>query len=190
MYGDTEGAVSGQSGCIAMVSFGPVAQDLQESLRAGLEPIFRIALCLTGQVLPLAGWNAERQQYLGEALLAELHRVWLPDALRVLALTEADLYADDLNFIFGEAEVGGPAAVVSLRRLRPEFYGHPPHHELFARRALVECIHELGHTFGLRHCPRPGCVMQFSDRIEESDRKGPGFCPVHRAALDAALRHA
>ena len=70
MYGDTEGAVSGQSGCIAMVSFGPVAQDLQESLRAGLEPIFRIALCLTGQVLPLAGWNAERQQ------VASARRCW------------------------------------------------------------------------------------------------------------------
>lgn len=176
------------AGCIAMVSCGPVDRGVQERLRSGLEPVFGLAVCVTGHELPLAGWNARRRQYLGEALLAQARRALLPGAIRVLALTEADLYADNLNFIFGEAEAGGEVAVVSLHRLHPEFYGAPPDPDLFARRALVECVHELGHTFGLAHCPRPECVMYFSNRIEDTDRKGPGFCEVHARQLQAALQ--
>lgn len=175
------------AGYIGLARFGPVDTEVVRYLTNGLAGIFGLPVRAVGQELPLVGWNAERQQYFGEALLEDLHRVAPQDALRVLALTEEDIFAPQMNFIFGEAEVGGRAALVSLYRLRPEAYGQAPDRDLFLRRALVECVHELGHTFGLRHCPIASCVMHFSEGIEESDAKGPGFCRVHARLVKAAL---
>jgi len=47
---------------------------------------------------------------------------------------------DRLDF---SVKVSGPAAVVSLHRLRQEFYGLAPDKELLCQRLLKESIHEL-----------------------------------------------
>ena len=159
----------------------------QDNVCAELPPFFGLPVRRTGDELPLVGFDPARGQYHGPTMLDEVRDAAPPCALRVLALTEADLYADSLSFVFGLAETGGPAALVSIHRLRPEVYGQPPDRALFLRRVLVECVHELGHTFGLGHCHVPTCVMRFSNRIEESDRKGPGFCAVHARKLRVAL---
>ena len=66
--------------------------------------------------------------------------------------------------------------MISLARLRPEFYGSPPDDTLFLQRAVKEAVHELGHTYGLGHCRDPRCVMFFSNTLHDTDVKGPGFC--------------
>jgi archaemetzincin len=86
-----------------------------------------------------------------------------------------DLYVSQLNFVFGEAAVDGRISIISLYRLRPEYYGTPQNGELLTERAVKEAIHELGHTFGLHHCPDPRCVMCFSNSIADTDRKSAGF---------------
>lgn len=90
----------------------------------------------------------------------------------MLAVTDVDLYADDLNFVFGIAQPSGKACVISLFRLHLD-----ADEEHFRGRALKEPMHELGHTFGLGHCPDPGCVMWFSYTLEETDCKGAAYCP-------------
>ena len=55
------------------------------------------------------------------------------------------------------------------------------------RRAATEAIHELGHTFGLRHCSRPSCVMWFSNTLAETDRKDVRPCAEHSHALARAI---
>ncbi|MEM1521389.1 MAG: hypothetical protein QXK42_07610, partial [Candidatus Korarchaeum sp.] len=40
------------------------------------------------------------------------------------------------NFIFGEAQCPGKAAIISLFRLRPEFYGEEPNRQLFMERSI------------------------------------------------------
>jgi len=48
------------------------------------------------------------------------------DALKLIAVTERDLFIPVLTFVYGHAQLGGRVAVVSLARLRQEFYGMPP----------------------------------------------------------------
>jgi len=43
-----------------------------------------------------------------------------------------------------------------------------------------EALHELGHTFGLRHCADSDCVMSYSKGVQCADRKFAVFCPACR----------
>jgi archaemetzincin len=95
---------------------------------------------------------------------------------RLLAVTSVDLYVPVLTFVFGEAQLTGSCAVVSLHRLREEFYGLPPREDLMRERLVKEAVHELGHTFGLRHCDDWRCVMTSSHAVERLDVKSAEFC--------------
>jgi archaemetzincin len=100
------------------------------------------------------------------------------DALRVLGVTERDLFIPVLTFVFGHAQLGGRAAVVSLARLRQEFYGLEPNRQMLLDRARKEALHEAGHTFGLVHCPDRNCAMALSTRVQQIDEKRAAFCRV------------
>jgi archaemetzincin len=94
----------------------------------------------------------------------------------VLAVTEADLYVPVLTFVFGEAQLGGPRAIVSAHRLREEFYGLPRDEKKLDARLAKEALHELGHTLGLRHCDDWRCVMASSHAVERLDLKEAQYC--------------
>ena len=94
------------------------------------------------------------------------------------------------TFVFGRARLGGRAAVVSLARLRPEFYGLPEDPELLARRAAAEILHELGHVAGRAHCPNRSCLMSFASSVEAADERGLDFCADCAAALPHGLARA
>lgn len=89
---------------------------------------------------------------------------------KTLLVTSEDIYADHMNFVFGEAEILGKRAIVSYYRLRTQ------DEEIFKQRVLKEAVHELGHVFGLKHCKNPGCVMNFSSCVLEVDKKTSSFC--------------
>lgn len=161
----------------------------------GLSKVFSGSLCLISKsILPIPrkAYNASRRQYLSTIILncvkdyAERNRN-KSTFNRILGVTDVDLYAPGLNFIFGEAELLGEAAIISLYRLRPEFYGEQPNRDLFTERAIKEAIHEIGHTLGLRHCPNPTCVMHFSLHIGMTDRKRREFCHGCRRKIERYL---
>lgn len=94
----------------------------------------------------------------------------------LLVLTEFDLYKTSHRFIFGDADRAQGVATVSLHRLRSEFYGEEPDPNLLFQRTLKECVHELGHVFGLKHCFNARCGMHYSNSIFETDNKTSYFC--------------
>ena len=119
--------------------------------------------------------DAVRGQYYSSSVLASLAAP--ADGRAVLVVTEADLYVPVLTFVFGEAQLGGPRAIVSLHRLRDEFYGLPRDEAKLDARLAKEALHELGHTFGLRHCDDWRCVMASSHAVERLDLKEALYCP-------------
>ncbi|MEM1563885.1 MAG: archaemetzincin family Zn-dependent metalloprotease [Candidatus Bathyarchaeia archaeon] len=128
--------------------------------------------------LPREAFDKIRGQYRSDMILGSVASFAekAKNLNRVLGVVDADIYVPGLNFVFGEAECPGKAALISLWRLRPEFYGYPTNFELFIERGTKEAVHELGHTFGLTHCKNPFCVMYFSNSIFETDRKRGIFC--------------
>jgi archaemetzincin len=126
--------------------------------------------------LPAAGYDSRRRQYRGDVILAALQAVASPTVERVLGVIDADCYAPGLNFIFGQATLEGRTAFIALPRLRPSFYGLAEDLPLFRQRVLTEAVHELGHTWGLTHCPDLHCVMHFSNTLHDTDVKGATFC--------------
>jgi len=102
---------------------------------------------------------------------------------RVVGVADVDLYVSRLNFVFGEADVGSGTTIVSLCRLRQEYYGLAPDGVLFLERATKEIVHEVGHTFGLGHCPNNKCVMHFSNSLADTDLKEAHFCDKCRPRI-------
>ncbi|HEY7728327.1 MAG TPA: archaemetzincin family Zn-dependent metalloprotease [Candidatus Eisenbacteria bacterium] len=132
---------------------------------------------------PEASFDASRGQYNSTMVLKQLLEDPQPPAGRTLGVTSVDLFTPVLTYVFGEAQLGGRAAVVSLHRLRSEVYGLPPDEALLFQRLHKESVHELGHTFGLLHCSRIGCVMGSSAYAEEIELKSAEFCELCRALL-------
>jgi archaemetzincin len=172
---------------IYFVAFGPVDRGL---MRKVAEETGRI-LGLTVEIAPAAleipknAYDRRRDQHLSDAFLAELRRKRPVPRATVLGITQVDLYTPGLNFVFGQADMSERVAVISLCRLRPEFWGRPRNEPLLLERAVKEAVHELGHTFGLPHCPNPSCVMHFSNSLADTDRKGKVFCPSCECKLPA-----
>lgn len=159
------------------------ALDLLEHLAATLARTFRRPCRIRPLRFDLSfSLDAGRQQCYSTAILQRLERAADPDA-RVLGVTVCDLYVPVLTFVFGEAQLDGNCAVVSTARLKEEFYGMPPREDLFRERLVKEAAHELGHTFGLRHCMDWRCVMSSSHAVERLDVKSADFCEACRKTV-------
>lgn len=128
-----------------------------------------------------------RKQFHSTSVLALMLDRADPQASRLLGITSFDLFVPVLTFVFGQAQLNNRAAVFSTFRLHNEFYGLPRSGGILAERCLKEALHELGHTFGLRHCLEQPCVMNSSTYVEDIDLKPPDFCLPCRDHLRSIL---
>jgi len=165
---------------VEVLRLGRVGPEVLEAVREGLEEAYQgLVKAFTSDAVldvPREAYDDRRYQYNSSIVLDFLRRSYRPEGDKLLAVTHVDLFVPRLNFVFGQAECPGRFAIISICRLRPEFYGEPPHRQLFLERCVKEAVHEIGHTFGLRHCPNRSCVMAFSNSIWDTDRKGTKPC--------------
>jgi len=119
--------------------------------------------------------DRERGQYYSTPILHRLADLAPAQALKVLAIVDVDLFIPVLTHVYGEAQLGGRACIVSTRRLKEQL---SPANQLqtLTRRLVIEALHELGHTFNLRHCKDPACIMHYCRMVKDVDRKSDQLC--------------
>jgi len=172
---------------ILLVAIGEVDHKVIETLKYDLNRVFKKKVLMgKGMPQPDYAFNKKRNQYLSTAILkAMMEKKEYATYEKILGIIDHDLYVPKLNFVFGEASQR--VAIISLTRLRNEFYNLPKDQSLFRKRVLTEAVHELGHTYGLRHCGNPHCVMFFSNSLIDTDMKGPAFCQRCKNKLSNSL---
>src|SRR5271169_6267429 len=132
---------------VHLLPIGKVDLSLLHDLRGAIPRSLDVACeILPCQLDPTPSYHPERQQYHSSELLQGMQPLVRPQDWRFLAVADVDLYIPILKYVFGEAQMGGPCALVSRHRLRQEFYGLAPDESLLAQRLLKESVHELGHT--------------------------------------------
>jgi archaemetzincin len=168
---------------ITLKALGNVNDVTMEKLRDRISGIFHCPVEMRAGSSDLAqAYNPQRNQYSSSKLLTSLEKSERGE--RVIGIADVDLYVPGLNFVFGEAGMGSGTAIISLCRLRQEYYGLAPDEALFLERATKEVVHEIGHTFGLGHCSNIKCVMHFSNSLADTDLKEVKFCNMCRPRLE------
>jgi archaemetzincin len=129
--------------------------------------------------LPLRAYSMSRDQYNASTIIDDLVREVPEDALGFIGVTNRDLYAEGLNFVFGQASLTDRVGVYSLKRLQS-------HDErLFLRRVIGLVSHEIGHLLYIKHCVLYRCVMNGSNSLQEADRRPLHLCPIDLSKLQS-----
>ena len=176
---------------IGVLRIGQVDSDTTKRIQESLSTIFTQTMCMMIEEqipLPEEAFDESRKQHRSDVILRKVRSYAEKSRYdRVLGVADVDVFVPTLNFVFGQADLEGKAALISLWRLRPEYYGDLPNEQLFHERSVKEAVHELGHTLGLEHCSNVFCVMHFSNAIYETDVKHSLFCSRCSVKAEAAI---
>ena len=170
---------------ITILAFGFFEKDFLEKLAKSVQDEFSLPVNTRDAHVDLSEYfDPARRQYNGNQLLQKVTTMAGEDSAKTVGLFHVDLFIPILTYIFGQAHLGGPSAIVSLYRLLNERYGMAEDETLLLDRTGKEIIHELGHTFGLIHCHVPTCVMRSGTYVEDIDQKESHLCHLCRAQLN------
>lgn len=100
-----------------------------------------------------------------------------------LGITRYDICTPILTFVYGESQLGGKAALISLYRISDEKT------EVACTRAAKIGLHEVGHLLGIGHCRTSDCLMCFSANLEKLDGLNLWFCEACMVEMARRLRH-
>jgi len=188
-----------QNRMVSIQKLGNISHAIAIALKDDLNQVYKdhqITFEVNTEELELeeSEYDDVREQYDASRILDRLMYLAKDnEVFRVLGVLDEDIYASDLNFVFGVAKVPkfrnidkSLVSLISVARLRESYYGKPKNEQLFRERILKEALHEIGHTFGLDHCDNL-CVMKFSNSLPETDIKPAGYCNECNLELNSNL---
>lgn len=121
-------------------------------------------------------------QYDAGALLSAIAGQIPADAYSMTAVLNRDLYVfDEQEYAFGYGLHRDRLAVMSFARFDPVSHGRARTEgwqEDLMRRSLSVLAHEVGHTFGMRHCAYYSCLLNGVSHPREVDETPLHLCPV------------
>ena len=169
---------------VTLFSYGQFESEFLLSIAESVRKEFLLPVIIEDRYIDLSNfYDPARRQYNANKLLKEIELSASPVSLKTVGLFRVDLYIPILTFIFGQAYLNGRTGIASLYRLKNELYGIEPDNEKLLERFIKVIIHEIGHTFGLKHCHTPSCVMLSSTYMEDIDQKKMELCLKCRAEL-------
>ena len=105
---------------LQLLPIGNVDDGLFQYLSPALEEILSVRCkVLPVRLDPEFAFHGERQQYHSSEILQRMQSFVAADSWRMLGIAAVDLYIPILTFVFGEAQMSGPCAVLSSHRLAP-----------------------------------------------------------------------
>lgn len=165
---------------LRIIPVGEVPAFVFSSVKDELEGLSIECRLMDKIMLPKEALHSMRGQYNAQTLIEILSNnseaKFIDKSIPTLLITNADLFYGSASFVFGIEYPAKSCSVVSLARLRPEFYGERPATGILAERTIKEVIHELGHHLGMNHCHNSKCVMSFSPSVGDIDKKQKDFC--------------
>lgn len=162
---------------IAVQPLGDVSPGILKAVASDLQATYRIEAALfPAQALPDKAFDPQRRQHNCYPILQYLNQLRPDHAVKIVGVTEVDLFIPILTYVFGEAELGGHATVISTCRLmsrtNPEQLAAK---KLFERAGKI-AVHEVAHTFRLPHCREDGCIMGSLPARKNIDEMHIRFC--------------
>lgn len=141
--------------------------------------------------LPQMAFYKPRSRYRADQLLdfLEMDLTLDFDCVKIVGLTNKDISftkGDIYDWgIFGLGSLDGKTCVISTYRL-----GAGKADAALKIQRLIKVInHEIGHTFGMEHCPVNDCLMQDAQgSIKTVDQESGAFCEACRKQLGKVLR--
>ncbi|MBS1257880.1 MAG: hypothetical protein MAG551_00933 [Candidatus Scalindua arabica] len=170
---------------VCIIPIGTIDKEILHYTQKELEDRFNVKIDIGRQLEdPIYAYHKHKMQYHSTKILKRIHKLGLTGYDRILGIVDVDLYVPERTFVFGEAVIKKKIAVISLTRLRQKFYDLPEDLTLFKKRIIIEAVHELGHTYGLRHCTDNRCVMFLSKILRDTDHKGAAFCSNCKSIME------
>jgi archaemetzincin len=161
--------------CIIVSPIGEIDQYICDLLEKKIQSVFGYSTMTLPVLSDIAfAYDKTRKQYHSTPILQTLSDNAPENCLKIIGMTNFDLFIPILTHVYGEAQLGGKACMISTYRLYdgPE----PEKYAKINERIVKEAIHELGHTFSLRHCDSSSCIMHYCRAIQDVDMKSDQLC--------------
>lgn len=162
--------------CIGVIPLGDVPEIAPKVIAAHVSAYLNIeARVLPALELPVFALDRNRLQYDAGLILQHLASNPVKGISKLIALLDVDLFLPVFTHVFGEAQQGGYAALVSMFRLggRADPLAASP---LVMERTAKVALHEICHGYRLAHCQDPRCLMHFSGDLKRLDAIPFFFC--------------
>jgi archaemetzincin len=178
---------------VAIQPLGKVDTLVIQKISNGIKDFFPVRVAVQPPAeLPPDAFYKPNQRYRAEKLLVYLDSIAEDhgnEFLKVIGITSVDISTTKGDIydwgIFGLGYLPGRVCVVSTFRLGRKKVGEVK----FFERLVKVVNHELGHNFGLDHCPTPECLMEDAKgTVKTVDRETGALCPDCQARLKASIR--
>jgi len=174
-----------QKGIKILVVLQPLSYNgqLLPGLMDSIEKYYPVSVTLSTSInLPANAWYPPRKRYKADSILGFLQSIKPAQLRSVVGITDKDISTKKGNNadygIMGLGLQPGKVCVVSTFRL---LKGNPTPALLF-QRLLKTVLHEMGHNFGLPHCPNKHCIMADAEGSLNQDNE-TGLCEVCRKKI-------
>lgn len=175
---------------VAVIPLGAFPDELLREIERGIAAELGAAVLVQPAIpLPRSAFYPPRGRYRAERILDHLRPRVRPPATRILGVTQADISTTAHGVrdwgVLGYGDVAGTACVISTFRCRM----NSPSEAQTRFRMVTTCIHEVGHTLGLAHCPDTSCLMTDArGSVRTVDRTSGRLCARCRRLAGLAPR--